>query len=169
MENTENKEVIVEGKTPETETKVDTSDKDKEIANLKKLLSNANSEAANYKRQLREKQTSEEQKAAEIEEQRKAEQEELATLRKEKLITSFVADFMDLGMDREMATITAKAKADGDDKSVFANLKALTENIGKNAIAKAMDEQKGLSVGKTPVADPIAIKTAEARKLFGLS
>lgn len=159
MENTENKvtEEITETKTPETkapetENKVDESTKDKEIANLKRLLSEKNSEAADWKRKLRERQTEEERKAAEIEEQRKAEQAELAQLRKEKQIASFANEFMALGMDKETATLTAQAKSDGDDKTVFANLKTLTENISQSALAKAMDGQSGLSTGNVPKA-----------------
>ncbi len=159
MENTENKDAQVtestETKTPEVEVKDDANvkalaDKDKEIANLKRLLSNANSEAADWKRQFRAHQSEEERKAAEIEEQRKAEQTELAQLRKEKQIASYANDFMGLGMDKDTAIVTAQAKADGDDKSVFAALKALTENITKNATTKALDSQAGLSVGSTP-------------------
>lgn len=152
MENTETKvtEEITETKTPETETKVDESAKDKEIANLKRLLSEKNSEAADWKRKLRERQSEEERKAAELEEQRKAEQAELTQLRKEKQIASFANEFMSLGMDKETATLTAQAKADGDDTTVFANLKKLTDNISQKAISKAMDNQSGLSVGGVP-------------------
>ena len=152
MENTENKvlDENTETKTPETEVKVDESAKDKEIANLKRLLSNANSEAANFKRALRERQSEEERKAAELEEQRKAEQAELNQLRKEKQIASYANEFMALGMDKDSAALTAQAKADGDDKTVFANLKTLTESLSQKALVNSMANQNSLSVGKTP-------------------
>ena len=169
MENTENKvtEEITETKTPETkapetEVKVDESAKDKEINSLRRALSNANSEAANYKRQLRERQSEEERKAAEIEEQRKAEQAELTQLRKEKQIASYANEFMALGMDKDTATLTAQAKADGDDTAVFANLRALTESISQKAIAKGMDNQSGLSTGIAPRALSREDKIVEA-------
>ena len=166
MENTENKvtEEITETKTPETttEVKVDETAKDKEIAKLKRMLSDANSEAANFKRALRERQSEEERKAAEIEEQRKAEQAELNQLRKEKQVASFANEFMALGMDKDMATLTAQAKADGDDTAVFANLKALTESIGQKALAKGMDGQSGLSTGEPPKAKTREDKIVEA-------
>lgn len=174
MENTENKvgvettEQNPETKAPETQekviTKADLDAKDKEISNLKRLLSNANSEASNYKKQLREHQTEEEQRAAEIEEQRKAEQAELASLRKEKQLVSYANEFISLGMDKDLAYATAQAKTDGDEKTVFANLKALTENISKNAVVKAMDNQKGLSVGDVPTSD----SDAALDRAFGL-
>ena len=169
MENTENKvtEEVTETKTPETkapetEVKADETAKDKEINSLRKALSNANSEAANYKRQLRERQSEEERKAAEIEEQRKAEQAELAQLRKEKQIASYASEFMSLGMDKDTAILTAQAKADGDDTTMFANLKTLTESIGSKALAKAMDGQSGLSTGEPPKAKTREDKIVEA-------
>ena len=164
MENTENKvtEEIAETKTPETEVKTTDTAKDKEIENLKRLLSKANSEAADYRRALRDRQTEEERKAAEIEEQRKAEQAELNQLRKEKQVASYANEFMALGMDKDMATLTAQAKADGDDTAVFANLKALTESIGQKALAKGMDGQSGLSTGEPPKAKTREDKIVEA-------
>lgn len=176
MENTENKVTVEstetkapETKAPETEVKVEETAKDKEIANLKRLLSNANSEAADWKRKLREKQTEEERRAAELEEKRKAELSELETLRKEKRIASFVSDFMTLGMDQELAKATAQAKADGDDATVFANLKTLTETISQKALVKAMDDQGGLSVGSAPKALSAEDKVvATAMKYAGL-
>lgn len=157
MENTENKDTKTTETTatPETEVKDDANakalaEKDKEIANLKRLLSNANSECADWKRQLRAHQSEEERKAAEVEEQRKAEQTELEQLRREKQIASFAAEFMSLGMDKDQATTTAQSKVDGDDTAVFAALRTLNETITKNATAKALDSQPGLSVGSTP-------------------
>lgn len=165
MENTENKvldentetkapenNAPEETTTPESETKETKAPdaRDKEIANLKNLLSKANSEASAYKKKLRERQTAEEQAAADLEEQRKAELAELETLRREKQIASSATEFMSLGMDKELAQLTAQAKLDGDDTTVFANLRTLTENIKKNTVVKAMDNQGGLSVGNKP-------------------
>lgn len=179
MENMENKvgtettEQNPETKATETQTQsitqADLDAKDKEISNLKKLLSNANSEASNYKKQLRERQTEEERRTAEIEEQRKAEQAELETLRKEKQLASYANEFISLGMDKDLAYSTAQAKADGDDTTVFANLRTLTENISKNAVVKAMDNQGGLSVGNAPQSQTAEDKiVAAAKKYAGL-
>lgn len=184
MENTENK-VLEENTetrapennapegttTPESETKETKAPdaRDKEIANLKNLLSKANSQASAYKKQLRERQTAEEQAAADLEEQRKAELAELETLRREKQIASLATEFISLGMDKDLAYATAQAKADGDDTTVFANLHTLTESISKNAAIKAMDNQGGLSVGDTPKALSAEEKVvAAARKYAGL-
>lgn len=90
-------------------------------ARLKELLDRANSEAANYKKQLREKMSQDEQKAAQQEEEMAAVREELETLRQEKAITDLTKRWMGIGYSEELATATAKASAAGDMDVVFKN------------------------------------------------
>ena len=163
----EKENVTVEEKTTPAETKVD--DRDKEIEKLKRQLSNANTEAANYKRALREKQTAEEQAAADLAEKQKAMEAELEGYRKRETIANHKAKFIGLGFDEDMAAKSAESLANGDTDAVFANLKTLTENIAKNAITKAMDGQKGLTTGQPlSSADKQKAEDAALRKAFGL-
>ena len=87
----------------------------------KDLLDRANSEAANYKKQLREKMTQDEQEAAKQKEELAAVKEELETLRHEKAVTDMTKRWMGVGYSEELATATAKASAEGDMDTVFKN------------------------------------------------
>ena len=140
-----------ENKTPETNDTVTEPDaRDKEIEKLKKLLSNANSEAAGYKKQLREKQSAEEQAEAERVEKQKALETDIAELRRKESESKYTAQYMELGCDREKATEIAKAKADGDEETVFSALKLHFEATKKKALNDAMDKQGTLPVGEPP-------------------
>lgn len=87
----------------------------------KDLLDKAASEAAAFKKQLREKLTADEQAQAEREEALKAMQTELETLRVEKAVDLATKKWMGLGYDEKLATETAKAMVAGDTEKVFAN------------------------------------------------
>ena len=93
----------------------------KEIEQLKQALSKANSEAAENKRKLREKQTAEEQASEERDRQVKELTEELAALKTEKAVATYTAKFIALGYDPTLAQETAQAMVDGDTEKVFAN------------------------------------------------
>jgi hypothetical protein len=87
----------------------------------KDLLDKATSEAANYKKQLREKMTEDEAKAAKDAEEREAIMTELEQLRAEKVVDQHTAKFLGLGYDEKLARETAKAMAAGDTELVFKN------------------------------------------------
>lgn len=153
----------------ETKTEINNDALSKEIEKLKRQLSNANSEAADYKRKLRERQTAEEQAAADLAEKQRAMEAELEGYRQRELINNHKVRFMGLGFDETTAQTTAEAMASGDTESVFANLKSLTESIAKSALAKAMDDQNGLTKG-APVtgADILTEEDSKLREAFGL-
>lgn len=98
-----------------------------EVKRLKDLLSKANSEAADYKKQLRTKQTEAEIKAAEEEENRQRLIDENKELSKRIAITENSAELLKMGYDGEMALKTAEALYDGDLRTVFANQKAFMD------------------------------------------
>lgn len=111
---------------------LDLPDSAAELEKLKTAVSKANSEAADYKKQLRERMTEAEKAEAERqareseqEEARKAEQEqmmaELDALRREKAVTEHKARFLALGYDETMAAETAEALAAGEMDRVFKN------------------------------------------------
>ncbi len=123
---------------------------DPELEKLKAALSRANGEAAEYKRQLREKQTEAERAEAERAEADRAMREELEVLRKEKRVSDYTAKCVALNMDADLAGKTATALADGDMDSVFDCLKAFVEATTTRLNNEALNRQPGLSAGTPP-------------------
>ncbi len=152
------------------ENKEDAPDeRDRQLEKYKRLLDKASSEAADYKRQLRAKQSEDEIAENERVEKQKAMEAELAELKKDKLVNGYKVQFMKLGFDEDTATTQAKALADGDMGTMFSNLSTLTDSISKSAVAKAMDAQKGLSVGGTATSADVEKASNQAlRRAMGL-
>jgi hypothetical protein len=123
---------------------------DPELEKLKAALSRANGEAAEYKRQLREKQTEAERAEAERAEADKAMRDELEALRKEKRVSDYTGKCLALNMDADLAGKTATALADGDMDSVFDCLNAFVEATTTRLNNEALNRQPGLSAGTPP-------------------
>ena len=141
-----------------------------ELEKLKAALSKANGEAAEYKRQLRLKQTEQERAEAERAEQEQAMREELATLRKEKAVSDYTARCVALNMDADLAAQTANAMADGNMEAVFDCLKAFVEATVKRLNNEALNRQPGLSAGVPPTKGNTEDEiTAQLRRYAGLS
>ena len=87
----------------------------------KDLLDKAMSEAAGYKKALREKMSQDEQAAAQQAEQLKEMQDELADLRNEKTVSEYARRWQGVGYSEELAMATATAMASGDMDTVFKN------------------------------------------------
>jgi hypothetical protein len=121
-----------------------------ELEKLKAALSRANSQAAEYKRALREKQTETERAAAERAEQEQAMRDELETLRKEKRVSDYTGKCLALNMDAELAGKTAAALADGDMDSVFDCLKDFVDATVTRLNNEALNRQPNLSTGVPP-------------------
>ena len=119
-----------------------------EIQSLKEAVRRANSEAADYKKQLRAKQTDDEAKAAEDAKAREAMQQELESLRRDKAIGAFRAKFLELGYDADSAAEAAQALQAGDYEKVFAAQAAFIDTAKKAAAAGALDHQPGLTPGE---------------------
>ena len=128
-----------------------------EITKLKAALSKANTDAAEWKRQFREKQTEQERAEAERAEREKAVEEELRGLRREKTVSGYVANCLALGYDKDLALRAAEAMADGDAASILACQQDFLENKKKELEATALNKQPTLTSGSPPTA-----KTAEA-------
>ena len=166
----ENKNEVVE--TTE-ETKVEETEKEavnveelqKELEHFKKLVSKANSEAADYKKQLRSKMTEEEAKA----EEQKALLQELETFKKKEKVSEISKGLMSWGLDSTKADSLAANLVDGDYTSFISGGKEYFETVSQKAIADAMDKQK-LSVGKPPEKNDIdKEKDNKMRAIMGLS
>lgn len=102
-----------------------------ELEKLKAAVSKANSEAADYKKKLKDAETAkmseEEKKSQELAELK----EQLDTLRKEKAIADNKAEFIALGYDDQMAAESASALLANDFQTVFKNQKAFLEGYSK--------------------------------------
>lgn len=87
----------------------------------KELLDKANSEAAGYKRQLRERMSEDEAAKAKAAEDLAGVMEELEQLRADKAISEYTAQFLGLGYDEALAKSTAQAIQKGDMSVMFKN------------------------------------------------
>lgn len=144
-------------------------DSTEEVSKLRAALSNANSQAAEWKRQFREKQTEAERAEAERAEREKAVEDELRTLRRDKTVSGYVAQYLALGYSKELAIKAAEAKADGDAATDFECQREHQEAMRKEMEEAALNKQPTLTPGA-----PLTAKQAELeaenkmRKAFGL-
>lgn len=127
-------------------------DNSEEVKNLKESLSKANSQAAEYKRQWREKQSEAERAEAERAEREKAVEEELKSLRRDKSVSGYVAQCLALGYSAELAQKAAEAMADGNTSEIFACQQAFLEAKQKELEAAALNKQPTITSGSPPTA-----------------
>lgn len=121
---------------------------------LKSALSKANAEAAEWKRQYKDKLSEQERAEADRAEAEKAMRDELESLRRERAMSRLEAQYLAAGYSAEMAAESAKAQADGDTATV---LRIQSEHLAqtKKALeAAALGKQPTLSVGEPPKAGP---------------
>jgi hypothetical protein len=107
------------------------TDNSAEIERLKNALSKSNSEAAEYKKQLREKKSIEEQKAEEDAEKWNELQSKYDALLKESNVSKNKARLLGLGYDDALATEVAEAMVEGDTEKVFAAQKKHLDSVEK--------------------------------------
>lgn len=140
-----------------------------EATKLKASLSKANSEAAEYKRLLREKQTEQERAEAERIEAEKTMAEELAAYKRRDLVHGYESRCRDLGYDAELANKTAEAMADGRFNEVFEYQQEFLKKQKEAIEAEAMNRQPSLTPGIQPSAEMAKKQEQEKlRKYFGL-
>lgn len=144
-------------------------DSNEEVTKLKTALSKANSDAAEWKRQFREKQTEAERAEAERKERETAVEEELRMLRRDKTVSGYVANCLALGYDKDLALKAAEAMADNDAAVIMECQQTFLENKKKELEATALNKQPTLTTGSPPTATQ-AEKDAinKERKWFGL-
>ena len=109
-----------------------------EVNRLKAALSKANSEAADYKKQLRTKQTDDEAAAAAQKEEHDRLVQENADLKRSMALSERKAKLLAMGYDESLAVETAAAMVDGDMDKVMANQSKYLEVQKKNIQADAM-------------------------------
>ena len=123
-----------------------------DVTKLKTSLSKANSEAAEYKRLLREKQTEAERAEADRAEREKALQDELASYRDKERISSYKAQLMAAGVDADTADLMAKSLPEGVQDEYFLATKSFLDNQRQKLLTESINKQPGLSVGTPPTA-----------------
>ena len=107
------------------------TDNSAEIERLKTALSKSNSEAADYKKQLREKMSAEELKAKEDAEKFEELQSKYEALVRKDSISQNKVKLLALGYDEALANDTAEAMVAGDLDKVFANQKKHLDEFKK--------------------------------------
>ena len=130
----------------------------------KKSISNANSEAAEWKRALREKQTEQERAEAERAEREKARDARLAELEAKDRVNTYTDKLIGAGYDAATAKQMANALPESVGDEFFTAQKNFIETQRQALEAATLKNQPGLSVGLPPTADP---KKAELNKIRG--
>lgn len=131
----------------------------------KSLLDKATSEAAGYKKQLRERQTAEERERADREAASAADKAELERLRAEVAVNTRAKQYMALGFAEDLATDTAQALVKGDFDRVFANHKSFLEQRDRAAeVARVNSNDKRPPAGAASRAPDFANMAQEAQK-----
>lgn len=106
----------------------------------KEVFDKKASEAAGLSKQLKEKMTEDEKKAAETDEANRKILEELEQLRKDKTISELTAKYLNLGYDAELAKETAEAMQSGNMEKVFANGAKHKEALEKKIMEDLMNK-----------------------------
>ena len=114
------------------------SDGSAEIERLKSALSKSNSEAADYKKQLREKMSDDEIKAKESLEKMEELQSKYEALLRKDTITENKARLLALGYDDDLASETAEAMVNGETDKVFAAHKKHLSSVEKKIREEAL-------------------------------
>ena len=140
-----------------------------EVTKLKNALSKANSDAAEWKRQFREKQTEAERAEAERKEREAAVEEELRTLRRDKTVSGYIAQYLALGYAQELALKAAEATADNDAATIMSCQQEYIAAKTKELEAAALNKQPTLTPGAPPTAKQAEEEaTNKLRQHFGL-
>ena len=116
------------------------TDTSAEVDRLKTALSKSNSEAADLKKQLREKMSAEEVKAKEDAERYEEVVKERDALLREKTVLAHKTQYLSLGYDESLATETAEALVNGELNKVFANHKKHLDAVEKKIRADVLKD-----------------------------
>ena len=144
-------------------------DNTEEVTKLKSALSKANSDAAEWKRQFREKQTEQERAEAERAEREQAVESELRALRRDKTVSEYVAQCLALGYDKDLALRAAEAIADNDAATIMVCQQDFLEAKQKELEAAALNKQPTLTPGAPPTAKQAEVEAQnKLRSYMGL-
>lgn len=147
------------------------------VQKLKDSVSNANSQAADWKKKHNALLSADEKAKADRDEELTALREEVEALRKKEAVSKYVAKYSEIGYDAKLAESTAQALADGDFDTVIANQEAYKKSLQSKIAAELMSgtphPQTGTGVKMTKeeimkIKDPVErqSKIAENIELF---
>ena len=125
------------------------TDNSAEIDRLKNALSKSNSEAADYKRQLKEKMSAEELKAKEDAEKWEEMERNYNALLKKDAISTNKAKLLALGYEESLADDTAEAMVNGELDKVFANQKKHLDSVEKKIKSEILKDTPKPDGGKS--------------------
>ena len=128
----------------------------------KDALDKVASEAASYKKQLREKMTAEEEKAEREAEERAALQRRVEELERERTIHGYISNYLAMGYEEKLAKSTAEALVAGDMETVFENQKTFATTREKALRAEILKSTPRPAGGNEPKVD-YSGKLAEAQ------
>ena len=115
-------------------------DRTDEIDRLIKAKDKANSEAAEYKRQLKAHMSDEEKRATEEAEKYQKMEQENEILRKQIAVSDLTSKYIASGLDAETAAKTAEASYSGDFDTIIANYSTMIANVKAKAVADTKAE-----------------------------
>ena len=127
----------------------------------KATLDKVTSEAASYKKQLREKMSAEEEKAAKEAEERAALQARVEELERERTIHTYTTSYLGMGYDEKLAKASAEALVMGDMETVFENQRAFSVSREKALRAEILKSTPRPATGSEQKVD-YSGKLAEA-------
>lgn len=116
------------------------TDNSAELERLKNALSKSNSEASEYKKQLRERMSADEVKEKEESERFEKLQKDHEALLKKVALSENKSKFLALGYSDSLATETAEAMVNGEMDKVFANQKKHLESVEKKVRSDILKE-----------------------------
>ena len=127
-----------------------------EIDNYKKMISKANSEAADWKRKHNALLSEEEKAKAEAEEERQRKENEFAEMQKrlndleaEKTVALYQTKLVSMGYNADLASATAKALSEGKMNEVFANMAQHLDAKEKDLRASILKDTPTPNTGAT--------------------
>ena len=135
-----------------------------EVTRLKGLLSKANSEAADFKKQLRAKQSDDEAQAATQKELMDKLTQENTDLKRSIALSERTSKLLAMGYDEKLAQSTATAMVDGDMDTVMANQTKYLEAREKDIRATQMRGTPRPAAGAEVGGVDYRTKIAEAQK-----
>ena len=124
-------------------------DNSDELKRYKDAVSKANSEAADYKRKLKEKMSEEEKKSTEEAERFARLEAENKELNKRILVSDYTSKFIASGMDEATAKNSAEAAFSGDFDTVIANFNTQMASVKETVKAELLNSTPSLVGGNT--------------------
>lgn len=151
------------------EKPLDAEELRKEVDKLKEALSRANSTAADWKRQLREKQTEQEKAEADRKEYEAKREARIAELEAKERISTYKNKLLEASVDPASADIMANALPEGVSDDYFATLKSYLSTQRQEIETAKLNNKPTLSVGMPPSGSSRTEEDIKLDKIFGLT